>query len=37
MEYIGFFDEIPVNVTYDRDSMINELNLAEKYASAYYI
>lgn len=33
MEYIDFFDLIPVNVTYDREDMIKNLKLAEKYAS----
>ena len=37
MESIGFFDEIPMNVTYDRDSMIEDLKRAEKYSSAYYV
>jgi 8-oxo-dGTP diphosphatase len=37
MESIGFFDEIPMNVTYDRDNMIEDLKRAEKYSSAYYV
>jgi 8-oxo-dGTP diphosphatase len=36
MEKIDFFDVLPENVTYDRNNMIDMLNRAEKYASAYY-
>jgi len=36
MERIGFFGEIPENVTYDRNEMIEMLHNAEKYASAHF-
>ncbi|PNT92824.1 NUDIX hydrolase [Clostridium thermosuccinogenes] len=36
MEKIEFFDILPTNVTYNRDRMIEMLERAEKYASAYY-
>lgn len=37
MEKIDFFETIPMNVTYDRENMIETMERAEKYASAYYI
>lgn len=36
MERIGFFNTLPMDVTYDRDEMINDIIRAEKYASAYF-
>jgi len=37
MERIGIFDELPQEVTYNRENMISGLLRAEKYASAHYI
>jgi 8-oxo-dGTP diphosphatase len=36
MEKVGFFEELPPNVTYERENMIEMLRKAEKYAAAYY-
>jgi 8-oxo-dGTP diphosphatase len=34
---INSFETLPANVTYNRDKMIDMLEKAEKYASAYYV
>jgi 8-oxo-dGTP diphosphatase len=37
MEKIGFYETLPMDVTYNREKMIHMLERAEKYASAYYV
>lgn len=36
MKRIDFVDMLPMNVTYEREGMIDSLNRAEKYARAFY-
>ena len=37
MECIGLYDTLPMNVTYERTEMIENLRRAEKFAQAYFL